>query len=134
MALPCLGYLFETDSVCMCCTSCLYPLIRDRCGPLGSHQESKKLHPPSYFPPRFSLALFSLPRCCTAWPCFHVRCRVRATLHTVAKEQNGNVCRAQKRASRPTTWRNRHRDEGVFSIKARVRGKGEIKARCGSLS
>lgn len=51
MALPCLGYLFETDAVCMCCTSCLYPLIRDRCGPLGSHQESKKLHPPSYFPP-----------------------------------------------------------------------------------
>lgn len=30
----------------MCCTSCLYPLIRDRCGPLGSHQASKKLHSP----------------------------------------------------------------------------------------
>lgn len=59
MALPCLGYLFESDSVCMCCTSCLYPLIRDRCEPLGSHQERKKLHPPFLFPPpRFSRSLF----------------------------------------------------------------------------
>lgn len=57
MALPCLGYLFETDSLCMCCTSCLYPLIRHRCGPLGSHQASKKLHPPSFFPPILSHSL-----------------------------------------------------------------------------
>lgn len=140
MALPCLGYLFESDSVCMCCTSCLYPLIRDRCGPLGSHQERKKLHPPFLFPPpRFSLVLFSLPRSCGALPCFHACCPVRATSHTAAKEQNRESVQSAKVSVATNHMEKLERRFFLFwggggFIKAGGRGKGDIKARCGSLS
>ncbi len=34
----------------------MYPLIRDRCGPLGSHQAKKEARFPPYFLPPFSLS------------------------------------------------------------------------------
>lgn len=136
MALPCLGYLFETDFLCMCCTSCLYPLIRDRCGALGSHQESKKLHPLSILCLPCSL-LFPAKMLHHMAPASMRVAPVRATLHTVAKEQR----RERKRRAKASVASNhtekqerRHGRGGLYSIKARVRGKGDIKARWGSLS
>lgn len=125
MAPPCLGYLFETNSLFMCCTSCLYPLIRDRCGPLGSHQESKKLHPPSLSAPH-SLWL-SFP-CQDAAPHGHasVQCGpVRATLHAAAKRTERKAVRSAKSASNRTEKRERRQEtRGAFFIEARVRGRG----------
>lgn len=134
MAPPCLGYLFESDSVCMCCTSCLYPLIRDRCGPLGSHQERTKLHPPppSYSPPP-RLPAKELRRIAPL-PCV-LPCKGHIT-HSCQRAEEG-IC-AECKSERRNQPHGQTREifflgGGVF-IKARGRGKGNIKARCGSVS
>lgn len=118
MALSCLGYLFETDSLFMCCTSCLYPLIRDRCGPLGSHQESKKLHPPftslsrSPFPAKMLHRMALLP--CVLPRKGHI---THSCQRTERKSRKASVASNHKEE-------RRHRQGGVFH-----QSEGERKGR-----
>lgn len=71
-------------NVCECVFHWLrmYPLIRDRCGPLGSHQAGKKLDPP---PPLFSLS--PLPRHCTTSPCLCTPLKSHITHRCQRKER-----------------------------------------------
>lgn len=81
--------------VCVFCWLPVYPLIRDRCGPLGSHQESKKL----------SLSPTLLPRHCTTPPVPASVLPSRATLHTDARgkgkeqEEEGRACSRKAEAA-----------------------------------
>lgn len=114
MALPCLGYLFETDFLCMCCSSCLYPLIRDRCGSLGNHQKSKKL-PLWLFLLSHSLFPAQMWQRMALFPCV---LPVRSTLHScqrtewerkhrkarVASDRMGKQETARTRGSIPSKW------------------------------
>lgn len=104
----------------------VYPLIRDRCEPLGSHRESKNLEPVFS-----SHSLF-----------FHLPCQdtapyglaSRATLHTDAREQNGDrnrVKTSQRKVSLVSSnvkEQGRYcKEEGLLFIKPSERGKGDFK-------
>lgn len=140
MALPCLGYLFESDSVCMCCTSCLYPLIRDRCGPLGSHQErNEATSPPSYSPHPDSLSRSLFPakelRRIALLPCL-LPCKGHITHSCQRAEESVQSAKVSVATNHMEKLERRFFFFfwGGGFIKARGRGKGDIKARCGSLS